>query len=302
MDEEEEIEINSINKSSIKRGNKEYVFGQRYYYWSSYKSHPWFIPKKYNNLKEEMLSNGFPYHLYNLSVIKCKNLLNGSDILKKMKSNNDNYGQISQIKYDDSNIISNNLPLQIENLLSLIFYVDFDVFAFKLKSTFMKQYIDETDISLKMRHSVFANWSKIMTETIELYGTSLRFNKISTLYHSTEFMHYGLFTATFNSPTSMTRYLEVATMFTNDDGLILEMTQYPKIRPKYFDTSIISNYGYEHELLFIPSDKTMDIQSIRIMKENEDHKLFIKAMRLFNKVHFRFFVFFSCFVDDAEII
>lgn len=73
-------------------------------------------------------------------------------------------------------------------------------------------------------------------------------------------------------------------MYCEDDGVILEMAQYPKIRPKYFDTSLISSYGYEHELLFAPCDKSMDIQSIRIMKENEDHKLFIKAMRLFCKI------------------
>merc|ERR1712113_683436 len=62
------------------------------------------------------------------------------------------------------------------------------------------------------------------------------------------------------------------------------MGQFPKIRPKYFDCSIISSFSYECELLFMPCDKCMDIQSIRVIKYNEDHKCFIKAMRLFNKV------------------
>lgn len=73
-------------------------------------------------------------------------------------------------------------------------------------------------------------------------------------------------------------------MYCEDDGVILEMSQYPKIRPKYFNCSLVSDCGYEHELLFVGGDKSMDIQSIRSIKYNEDHRCFIKSMRLFNKV------------------
>jgi len=271
-----------INKSSIKRGNKEYVFGQRYYYWQAYKTDPWFIPNKYKNLKEEMLNNGISSKIYRIAWIKASKLLKSSDPLKKMISNLATNAGTKPITYDDN--MRPDLALNIDNILSIIFYVDYDEMAFKLKSTFMRLNNNESDISLKMRHSEFHNWSKIMTETISCYGVPLRFTKIDNLYHNTEFMHYSVFTSVFNAPTSMTRYLEVAAMYCEEDGVILEMAQYPKIRPKYFDTSLVSSYGYEHELLFVASDKSMDIQSIRIIQENEDHKLFIKAMRLFNKV------------------
>lgn len=73
-------------------------------------------------------------------------------------------------------------------------------------------------------------------------------------------------------------------MYSSENGVILEMSQYPKVRPKFIDCSIFGAHGYEHELLFMGGDKSMDIQSIRLMKHNEDHKCFIKAMRVFNKL------------------
>jgi len=270
-----EAELEQERRSSIKRENNEYVFGQRYYYWPSKQSHEWFIRAKYRNLKEEMLQF-ISLKTYHKTHEKAVQLLHASDILKRMASNNDG----AVLGYD----IAANIPLSVANLLALILYTDFDDLAYALKQTFCKLDEHETDESQRMRHREFWNWSKLMTETIECWGTPWRFHKINCLYHNTSFMHYSLFTATFNSPTSMTPYLEVAAMYCEEEGVILEMGQYPKIRPKYFDCSIISKYGYEHEMLFIASDKSMDIESIRVLKSNEDHKSFVKAMRLFNKV------------------
>eukprot|EP01083_Nonionella_stella_P033917 92797_1 len=255
----------SDKPNNVKRGSREYVFGQRFYYWQTHDTEPWFVEPKYSSFKEEIL-NLMDVNVFHSCFVKATQLHKGSDVLKAIRSNKD--GQ----------------TLSVSNLLSIIFYTDCDVLSAKFKSTFYKLTSGESDKAQKERHRMFWNWSKILTETIECYGVPFRFNKIDTLYHNTTFMYYSLFTATFNAPTSMTRYIEVAAMYCDPDGIILELAQFPKIRPKYFDCSLVSSHGIEHELLFIGGDKSMDITSIRVIKSNEDHQAFIKAMRLFNKV------------------
>lgn len=194
-DVEAEVKLNNV-----KRGNKEYVFGQRYYYWPSHKNNEWYIPQKYMTLKEEMLGL-IDINIFNYAYKKAMKLLSESDILKAMKSNNDG----EALGYD----IKVNMKLSIDNILSIIFYTDYDSLSYQFKATFRKLTSDESNIALKIRHSIYRNWSKILTETVECYGSPFKFNKIDVLYHNTTFMCYGLFTATFNAPTSMTRYLEV---------------------------------------------------------------------------------------------
>jgi len=83
----------------------------------------------------------------------------------------------------------------------------------------------------------------------------------------------------------------VAAMFCASDGVVIELSQFPKVRPKFFDCSLISRFGYEHELLFVAPEnsrsQSMDIASVRLMRgleTAEDHECLVRALRLLQKV------------------
>ena len=54
---------------------------------------------------------------------------------------------------------------------------------------------------------------------------------------------------TLNRPTSTTPQIEVATLFTRTNGIILELEQYSE-NLRYFNCSLLSCYGNEDERLF----------------------------------------------------
>ena len=101
-------------------------------------------------------------------------------------------------------------------------------------------------------------------------------------------MYFDNFVATFNAPTSTTKQLEVAAIFSDDNkGLVLELEECGSTRNKklcYFDCSLISCYGYEDEKLFFGGIYFLQFRSIHLMTERQDLRYFIKALTLFGKV------------------
>ena len=241
------------------------MFGTKYFYLSRDQSNEWFVCPKYSTLKDEVLCF-MNMSLFNCSYSKSSKLLKHSIGIRSINNGNN--------------------ALSEENILSIVLYTDYKALSHRLRSTFFKQCKDESIDAQKLRHSVFVNWSKALLETVKCYGTKWRFNKIEALYHNTSFIHYSLFMTKWNAPTSMTQYFNIAVLCCFDDGLILKMSQCSKQRPKYFDCSLITFYGYEHEMLFVESNESMQIVSIRrlLCKNEENLTYFIKAMRLFNKV------------------
>ena len=121
---------------------------------------------------------------------------------------------------------------------------------------------------------------------MELYGDRVKDNAIKTFYHGVSFMYFDKFIANFCGPTSTTKQLEVATLFSDDSkGLVLELTECAGTHNHltYFDCSLISCYGNEDEKLFFGGMYFLQFK-IRLMESNEDMRYFIKALSLFNKV------------------
>lgn len=173
----------------VKRGSKEYVFGQRYYYWCGQSENPYHVIPRYGDLKEEMLEvmDAVQFHK---AHFKASRLLRESNAVKRI---------VSKWKAEtaDPNLpeMEDGLPLSVENVLSIVLYADYDALAHDLKMTYHKTSECEGLLSQKGRHSAFAHWARILTETVAFWGTPLRFCKIDTLYTNTGFMYFSLFTA-----------------------------------------------------------------------------------------------------------
>eukprot|EP01084_Bolivina_argentea_P000019 44_1 len=325
---EEEKNNNSTDNSS----HDEYSFGNRFYYWKHYKHlkevdpynpgyeyRDWYIVKKYDTLKEEMLlcmkENEIDISSFNEAVAKAIFLFSHSKTIKKMKSRDENpkYGG-SVINYG----MPTSTPINVSNILCIIFYCDFSKLSCEFSATFRKKFPNETDESLKRRNSKFWNLSKLLIETVHLYGNALNYmenemtddysNKskiydiqIPVLYHGISFLYFNSFLCRFCSPTSMTTQLEVATMFSGNSGIICEIEQYgyksTGHHPYYFNCSFISRFALENEMLFIggtgwnllANDNIYDggllqFRSLRNIEKEENYIWCIRALLILNIV------------------
>eukprot|EP01084_Bolivina_argentea_P053396 98008_1 len=294
--------MNDTQKDEKTETLGEYSFGQRYYYWEYYKHNvekdpfnigycykDWYINPKYNDMKSEILEN-INIDLYNEIFEKANQLLNKSNILKSMKVNNGVFGDYLHFGIQDGQY------LLISNILSILFYTDTSDLSYDFSLTFRKKSINETNNSMKNRNSCFYYWSKILNETVNLFGNALYRHKIPVLYHGvSKLMYFDSFVTQFCSPTSMTRQLTVAVSFCGTNGVILELTEFPSNHPRYFNCSIISRYPNEDERLFIGGFSAysnnyshckgiLRFKSIRTIKDNSNYFQFVSAFTVLNLV------------------
>eukprot|EP01084_Bolivina_argentea_P091660 164971_1 len=298
----------------------EYSFGVGYYYWDYYKNNhdidiirnygtgykysDWYIPRKYSSMKEEIL-NELDIKQYNFTQNKAQKLLIDWKYLKNITSRND-----KGLYYN----IKQGIGLSYDNLMSVLFYTDYSKLSYNFSLTFRQLASSETNENLKKRNSVFWHWSKLLHETIHCWGNVLNaekstsekctsFNKdepfILSLYHGVSFIYFSSFVTKFHSPTSLTRQLEVATIFASTDGIIIEVEQgkgYWTYNPFYFNCSLVSAYAVEDERLFIGGSGLynslnvgdgggwIQFRSIRTIKTNKDYLWIVRALSLFDTI------------------
>ena len=269
--------------------SSEYIFGYKYYYWNWYKNNfyninysKWYINKKYNNLKDEIINN----KLYRLNIISYNNvyykslkILSESNIIKSIKSdyteNIYHYG------------IKNNLLLNIDNIISIILYCEYDILCYNLRKTFRKlTFYHETNENMKIRNREYYNWSKLLHETIECYGTMIADTNINKYYHCiNNDIILNSFILKFNGPTLMTSYYEIITIFNDNNGILLELQSNDvNSSLKYFNCIYFNCYSIENSNLFIGGKYSFKYNSIQIIKKNENYQHFIKSIQIFDNI------------------
>ncbi len=173
-----------------------YSFGVRYYYWDFYKNHEWFIPKKYASLQEE-IQNNLKKWQWDQLMTKANTMLKGEE-LRKLKSYEwKNYG------------VNMNEPIRCEHILTICLYTDYDSLSCEFSKSFRKISSDKSDEDTKKRNMEYREWSRILRETVECYGTTMEQTKIKVFYHGVSMIYFDSFIATFCCPTSTTAQLEV---------------------------------------------------------------------------------------------
>ena len=160
-----------------------------------YKLCDWYILAIYGSFKEEMLQNNkasFNIMQWNGTKIKA---------IKKYEAWKDDpsWKLICGFAYFDENGIDKYLKLgnkwhrlygiakyaviTIQHLMALLFYTNFSHQQYEFTATFRRIYYNETDESLKRRHSQFHFWGKLLRETVECFGTEMSRVPERVFYH-----------------------------------------------------------------------------------------------------------------------
>eukprot|EP01084_Bolivina_argentea_P223569 378251_1 len=198
----------------------------------------------------------FTLQMWNDLVEECDILLK-TDKIQSIASNGnhlDVYG------------IKEQLSMQKQHLYSVKLYTDYSelckIFcgAFRLRKIWDNQY--ERISSVQRRNEKIANWSKLLIESVQCYGTFLTNNKMK--YYrgiGMEFI-FKRFITKFNVPMSTTTNFNSAVSFTEQcEGLILELKQYNEFLSG-FDCSALSVFDHEQEVLFFGSDALLQIRCV----------------------------------------
>ena len=230
-----------------------YSSGVRFQYWPYYKhkqpDNQWFIPKKFENIRDEMMFNSI-YPLWCLRVFKetLKEALHWlrCDYCKKMNSNS---------KWVEEYGIRAGAVVLVGHLLSVLFYCNFSELCSEFSKTFRKIPANESDQHLIERHSNYWEWGRLLREMVEVYGVSFCDSDEEIFYHgiSGDMLFESTY-ARFCAPTSTTTSFSVATNFAsvhNRNGIILQLENDRNPRTFYFPCMVLSVHSNEEERLFI---------------------------------------------------
>eukprot|EP01084_Bolivina_argentea_P241414 405280_1 len=303
-----------------------FSIGYTFYYWEHYKkpldtnqehyanrnehlghqTHELYIKAKYASLKEEILDNeifGLAKDEYQRCLTKLQKFMMTKTV-KNMKS----------VQFAEKRLhfgVGTNTPISTEHLLSIIFRCDFTALCTKLSSTFRKKQTFEPLSSIKKRNAEYANWSRLIRETIEYFGRRAKGDddpEITSDYVNKTFgpfycgMSCVLTLPEFNirlcAPTSTSKQKEVAERFAGRNGIVIKLNNNGHSNAynlRTFDCSWISTYKEEDEYLFVGGRFQIRVQSITVVPTKRNYENFCKPL-----------FYFDCMIkgtalDDIEI-
>ena len=200
----EQIATHSISVWSICQkfiaqttGAKEvYSSGWRYFYWPFYaenedekrivwkggastvtESNPgyqlkdWFIPKKYQNLKDEALHN----RCCSLFVFQWKMVVRKAQVKLKEWNKNSRNRKLKCIRpyWEISYGIKRGIPITVPHIIAVLMYTNYTEASYEFSRTFRKISPFESDRVLKERHAEVGIWGKLLREAVECFGAMM---------------------------------------------------------------------------------------------------------------------------------
>eukprot|EP01084_Bolivina_argentea_P302128 521453_1 len=224
-----------------------YSFGIRFFYWNyyrkladkyqikdyarhvahgaeetnkGYKLRDWYIPAKYNNLKQELLHN----KICTISEQQWKNLLltAHAHLMTEyfMTAKSSSY-QLSGHCYE----MLSNIPISDGHLIAILIYCNLDILQQRFSETFRRQPKNESDKSLIDRHRNYHHLGRLLRESVECFGMQEKCVSFHmTFYHGISVQ--AQFSATniwVKGPISTTTDYAVAAHFSANKGMILDI-------------------------------------------------------------------------------
>eukprot|EP01083_Nonionella_stella_P253923 873263_1 len=251
--------------AEISTDGRVYNHGVAFWYWTARRSNKRFVRKREKNLKDEMLqfASLFTKHDWDKLVDDCNALLKEEQKVKEMCSNGLNV-EIYHQKRDT--------PIDCEHLWSIRLYTDYPQLckilceAFRRKTITNHQY--ERVESVHCRNEKVANWAKLLTESVQCYGTfrgpMTDMQSVGSKYYrgiDMQFM-FKRFITRFNVPLSTTTNFTKATEFAKGGrGLVMELKIFNEYIPG-LDCSFLSSFDRENEILFFGSDSIFHINTV----------------------------------------
>eukprot|EP01084_Bolivina_argentea_P271770 462515_1 len=286
-----------------------FSIGLRFYYWNFYETiqdvpekeiannvndhngyniSQLFIKQKYSSFKEEISNYKYiSMQQYEDNVVLKARNYKDTEIVKSMYAVVNRWSG-SNLHYD----INHESKLFFHHLLAVILYTDFSDLSTDFSSTFRKIAPFESLSSIKLRNGEYYWLSKILRETVELYGRcgyeEDKNGGLSGPFYCgmTCVMHMPGFNIRLCSPTSTSMQIEVAIKFSGDDGMILQFNNVcsPADLLRGFNCSWISRYKEEDERLFFGGQWMIKIESIRIRRTAQNFKKFMHSLYYFDNM------------------
>eukprot|EP01084_Bolivina_argentea_P145190 254539_1 len=265
-----------------------FTFGKRWRYSKKYatsegvdpknggKYNEWFVSQKYTNLKREMLSNALkkiPMLQWNHINTKAEEFMKCNKMRSLRAAKAINYG------FDFGNIEQAE-SIGVEHIICILIYCNFSAIKHSLTDTYkpMNKYEQWKDV--RSKHSEYANFARILTETIECFGDNIDGNKL--FYHCVlgAFELHSL-DARFFVPTSMTQQLSVITYYCSQysDGLILGLTAIHSDL-KYLNCSFLSDFTNELEVIFLGGKNTLRFCAIYDLSKMHNYQYYLSAIEM----------------------
>ena len=216
-----------------------------------------FIKPKYSSIKEELLTNIickisqwqwneiYDKAVYLLSVIKSNSYF-------KARQHNLEYNE-HFCKLSDTRC---GKLMGLDNILAIILYTDFTNMCGAFRATFRLydnkgQLLDKKLI--KQNHSEYANWARILHETISFFGNNCDYNE--SYYHGlNKVFQFKQHVICLRGPVSTSLYFNVASTFAGRNGMIIEFNVHQSLSNvdnKYgMSVEFFSAYKHEKEILF----------------------------------------------------
>ena len=244
---------------------------------------------KYQSLQEEILNNKiYPLKQFNFSdCLKKVNHYINTDKVKSITSSPD-------ILHCKIPVYS---PLTKEHLLSVILYCDWSDLCTAFSATFRRQRAYEPLKVIKSRNREFWWLSKLLRETVEIYGDHKGYydkqKKKWTGVQGPFFcgLSFCAVLPSFNirlfGPTSTSPNIEVATRFGGDKGIIIELNNNGDVDGSYlrcFNCAWLSNFNGEEERLFFGGRYRIKVAGIRMIKSRQNFSVFFKALFYFDSM------------------
>eukprot|EP01084_Bolivina_argentea_P249500 417708_1 len=250
-----------------------------------------YIVPYYKNLKQELKEHKVDFD-YWLTATK---LHMKTEFVKRIFASCDDYlpsikhfcDHPSKFGYEHGSVI------HIKNICSILIYCCKDAFQKDFSSSYRAA--DETKHDnnidkfneIKLRHSKFGHFGKILKETVEVFGTQYIDGDIPKVYHGiTGQMIIPGFQCKIFGPLSTTIDITIAQQFASGNGLVLELV--PSVHLKYFNCVPISDLPWEGELLFIGGLESFNIQMIWKIDESqmlvEEYEYYIPALRMIDSM------------------
>eukprot|EP01084_Bolivina_argentea_P249834 418378_1 len=274
-----------------------------FYYWPYYKNkvrirHNYdinytpkelYIVQKYASLEVEILDN----------MICTIDKYLWRDITEKARqyAETDKFKSISSYSDYIHSGIKLHSKLTIENVICIILYCDYSMLCTAFSSTFRRKRSFELVSSIKRRNREYWNLSKILRETVELFGdhkgyfdeTAQKWTGATGPFYCG--MSFVCIIPQFNirlfGPTSTSKCIEVATRFGGDHGLIIELNNSGDWSSEYlrcFNCSWVSNFMAEEERLFFGGRHRIKVESVRNLETRIDYRNILHALFYFDSM------------------
>ena len=141
----------------------------------NYRLCDWYIPAKHANFKQEIITNTTaPFSITDWNQIRAKSeeklagwsecqgvrkLVVGDGVPKNHKN-----------KWLKPYGIADGTLITIDHIMSLLFYCNYTAQSYELSATYRRIYWNETDNSMKQRHSNLAHWARLLREVVDCFG------------------------------------------------------------------------------------------------------------------------------------